>query len=113
MQSKLRYALTIAALTSLGLAGTAAAGDDYSKSPKPEPEASQGSAHSSDHSAHNDYSKLDQNSDGALTRAEAAKNKLLVQQWASLDTNNDGKLDQAEFSKFETSPAKDPKSATP
>lgn len=109
MQSKLQYALTIAALTGFGLAGTAMAEGDYSSKPNAEPQSSQGSAHSADKSAHNDYSKLDQNSDGALTRAEAAKNKLLVQQWDALDTNQDGKLDQGEFAKFETSPAKEPK----
>lgn len=45
----------------------------------------------------------DKNSDGKVSKAEAASNKKLASQFDSLDTNKDGNLDQAEFARFEGS----------
>jgi hypothetical protein len=44
---------------------------------------------------------IDKNSDGKVTRSEAASNQQLSQQFDSLDSNKDGALSQAEFAKFE------------
>ena len=45
----------------------------------------------------------DKNSDGKVSKSEAASNKKLASQFDSLDTNKDGNLDKAEFAKFEGS----------
>jgi hypothetical protein len=45
----------------------------------------------------------DKNSDGKISKAEAAGNKKLAAQFDKLDTNKDGNLDKAEFAKFEAS----------
>src|SRR5688572_15599491 len=45
----------------------------------------------------------DKNSDGKISKAEAAGNKKLAAQFDSLDANKDGNLDKAEFAKFEAS----------
>jgi hypothetical protein len=45
----------------------------------------------------------DKNSDGKVSKAEAASNKKLASQFDSLDTNKDGHLDKAEFARFEGS----------
>lgn len=45
----------------------------------------------------------DKNSDGKISKAEAASNQKLSQQFATLDKNKDGSLDKAEFAKFEAS----------
>jgi hypothetical protein len=45
----------------------------------------------------------DKNSDGKISKAEAAGNKKLAAQFDQLDTNKDGNLDKAEFAKFEGS----------
>jgi hypothetical protein len=43
----------------------------------------------------------DKNSDGKITRSEAASNPELAKQFNKLDTNHDGVLDMAEYAKFE------------
>jgi len=43
----------------------------------------------------------DKNSDGKVSKAEAASNQKLSQQFDSLDSNKDGNLDKGEFAKFE------------
>jgi hypothetical protein len=44
---------------------------------------------------------MDKNSDGKVSRSEAASNKELSQQFDQLDRNKDGNLDKGEFAKFE------------
>ena len=43
----------------------------------------------------------DKNSDGKISKAEAASNKELSAQFDKLDSNKDGNLDKGEFAKFE------------
>ena len=45
----------------------------------------------------------DKNSDGKVSKSEAASNKKLASQFDTLDTNKDGNLDKGEFAKFEGS----------
>jgi len=45
----------------------------------------------------------DKNSDGKVSKSEAATNQKLAQQFDSLDSNKDGNLDKKEFAKFEAS----------
>lgn len=44
---------------------------------------------------------VDKNSDGKVSRSEAASDKQLSQQFDKLDANKDGNLDKGEFAKFE------------
>ena len=44
---------------------------------------------------------VDKNSDGKVSRSEAASNQQLSQQFDKLDANKDGNLDKGEFAKFE------------
>lgn len=44
---------------------------------------------------------VDKNSDGKVTRSEAASNPELSRQFDQLDKNHDGSLDKAEFAKFQ------------
>jgi len=43
----------------------------------------------------------DKNSDGKITKAEAASNPDLARDFAKLDANKDGSLDTSEYAKFE------------
>jgi hypothetical protein len=45
----------------------------------------------------------DKNSDGKISKTEAAGNQKLSQQFDTLDKNKDGSLDKGEFAKFEAS----------
>lgn len=45
----------------------------------------------------------DKNSDGKVSKTEAASNKKLAAQFEQLDSNKDGNLDKGEFAKFEGS----------
>ena len=45
----------------------------------------------------------DKNSDGKVSKAEAADNAKLAAQFDKLDNNHDGNLDKAEYAKFEGS----------
>lgn len=45
----------------------------------------------------------DKNSDGKVSKAEAADNQKLAAQFDKLDTNKDGNLDKGEFARFEGS----------
>lgn len=49
-----------------------------------------------------EYTKIDKDKDGTLSKKEAAANKELTKQWVTLDVNKDGKLDEAEFAQFES-----------
>jgi hypothetical protein len=44
---------------------------------------------------------VDKNSDGKVTRSEAAGNAELSKQFDTLDSNKDGALDKGEFAKFQ------------
>lgn len=48
------------------------------------------------------FSKLDRNHDGYISKKEAKANPKLYKEWKQADANRDGKLDQAEFAQFET-----------
>ncbi len=48
-----------------------------------------------------EYSRLDKDKDGMISKKEAASNKSLTAQWSTLDVNKDSKLDEAEFAQFE------------
>src|SRR5581483_6378175 len=52
-----------------------------------------------------DFSGIDKNTDGAITKAEAqaSQNKDLAKQFSKLDKNRDGKLDAGEFAQFSAS----------
>lgn len=52
-----------------------------------------------------DFSGIDKNTDGAITKAEAqaSKNPDLAKQFSKLDKNHDGKLDAGEFAQFQAS----------
>lgn len=54
-----------------------------------------------------EFTKLDKDKDGMISKKEGKKNKELADRWNTLDANQDGKLDQAEFAQFETAPATD------
>lgn len=56
-----------------------------------------------------EYTKLDKDKDGTLSKKEARKNKRLSKNWSTLDANKDDKLDPAEFAQFEAMP-KEPES---
>lgn len=43
----------------------------------------------------------DKNSDGKISKSEAASDQKLAKQFDRLDSNKDGNLDKAEFAKFE------------
>lgn len=47
------------------------------------------------------FSTVDKDSDGSISKREAATNKGLTKKWDALDANKDGKLDQGEFAQFE------------
>ena len=50
-----------------------------------------------------DMMGTDTNSDGKISKSEAASNKDLAKQFDKLDANKDGNLSQPEFAKFEAS----------
>lgn len=43
------------------------------------------------------FNALDANNDGKLSKAEAAKDKKLMQKWKEADRNNDGTVSRAEY----------------
>jgi hypothetical protein len=43
------------------------------------------------------FNEMDKNSDGKLTRDEAAGNKALLAKWKEADSNNDGVLTRGEY----------------
>lgn len=54
------------------------------------------------HTSKMDFSELDTNHDGTISKEEAAANPKLYQDFKNLDKNGDGKLEKAEFARFET-----------
>lgn len=49
----------------------------------------------------NEFSSLDANGDGYISREEAASDDEIANNWSEADQNNDGQLDQSEFAQFE------------
>ena len=47
------------------------------------------------------FASVDKDSDGSISKKEAASNKDLTKKWDNLDSNKDGKLDSGEFAQFE------------
>jgi hypothetical protein len=54
-----------------------------------------------------DFSSIDKDADGSVSKKEAASNRDLTKKWDTLDANKDGKLDQGEFAQFEASGSMD------
>ena len=50
------------------------------------------------------FAQLDANSDGYISKDEAAADATLVGEWSKADTNKDGQLDKSEFSALEMAP---------
>jgi hypothetical protein len=107
-----KTAISIAALAIFGLASTAWADDMGTDT---EADASLESSSTStdtdvdvdanintDTTARPELSSLDSNSDGKVTRTEAASDATLTAQFDDLDENDDGSLTEAEFAEFET-----------
>ena len=84
---------TLAAIAAVTLAGSAFAQDSTKHGGVPGIDV--------DVNANASMPMADKNSDGKVSKAEAASNKELSAQFSSLDTNKDGNLDKAEFAKFE------------
>lgn len=91
MQTKV---ISLAALAAAFAFGTAVAQTTPPTSTSPGADAGTAGA---------EYTKMDKDKDGTLSKKEASKNKELTKQWDTLDVNKDGKLDEAEFAQFETS----------
>ena len=84
---------TLAAIAAVTLAGSAFAQDSTKHGGVPGIDV--------DVNANSSMPMADKNSDGKVSKAEAASNKELSAQFATLDSNKDGNLDKAEFAKFE------------
>jgi hypothetical protein len=92
-------AIHLSALAAVLVSGAALAqGSPTSPTSPSSPPTSSGSG------AGAEYSKLDKDKDGTVSKKEAASNKDLTKQWDTLDVNKDGKLDEAEFAQFQASP---------
>jgi hypothetical protein len=91
--SRLVTAGVVAAL--LPLAGA------FAQSPPPasEPPAQQGAT----------FESLDTNSDGKISKAEAASNSSVSQQFSKYDRNSDGFIERDEVSAANSAPAESPK----
>lgn len=87
-----RHAYELIALTAIATAALALA----------VPAGAQGMGGGMTQSTHQEFSKLDTDKDGNVTKKEAAPNKELSKRFEELDANRDGKLNQGEFAKFET-----------
>lgn len=48
-----------------------------------------------------DFSAVDTNGDGYISKSEARNVPTLREQWSRADANGDGRLDQAEFAQIE------------
>jgi EF hand len=83
----------IAAVAALTLAGSAFAQSDSQGVPGVDVDVN----------ANVNMASTDKNSDGKITKTEAASNSKLTKEFDKLDANKDGSLDQGEFAKFEAS----------
>jgi len=84
---------TLAAIAAVTLAGSTFAQDSTKSGGVPGVDV--------DVNANASMPMADKNSDGKVSKAEAASNKELSAQFSKLDTNKDGNLDKGEFAKFE------------
>lgn len=100
MQFKKLY---LAALAAAAVSGTAI-GQGI---PPPGGSVKEDKPASSASSGGTEFTKLDKDSDGKVSKKEAKSNKDLTAKWNTLDTNKDGNLDQAEFARFEAAPSLD------
>lgn len=98
---KLKTKLCVAALTvvSAGLALPAIAQVGGGSYPSTSTQSGPGSA-APTASPSADFSKLDANGDGSISKQEARKDKAVGKAFDSLDTNKDGKLDASEFAAY-------------
>jgi hypothetical protein len=85
---------TLAAAAALMLAGVALAADDTKRGVP-------GIDVDVNADANIKMPMVDKNSDGKVTRSEAASNADLSRQFDKLDANKDGALDKGEFAKFQ------------
>jgi hypothetical protein len=90
-----RYIPSLTAAAVLALSGTALAQDSTKSGGLPGVDV--------DVNANISMPMADKNSDGKVSKAEAAGNAKLAAQFDQLDANKDGNLDKAEFAKFEGS----------
>jgi hypothetical protein len=90
-----RKITSLAAVAAVTLAGSAFAQDSTKQGGVPGIDV--------DVNANASMPMADKNSDGKVSKAEAASNKELSAQFSKLDTNKDGNLDKGEFAKFEAS----------
>jgi EF hand len=91
MESQMNATLKVAALAAL-MTSAAAFAEDPSKQPAAEtPQATEGEWP--------DFSKLDTNGDGNLSKEEASANAALGAKWDELDADKNGSLSSAEYSK--------------
>lgn len=65
-------------------------------------ETTQGTSASGSSGSTMDFSKVDEDGNGFISRAEAARHGRLGDNFKRLDRNQDRQLDKAEFSRFET-----------
>jgi hypothetical protein len=84
---------TLAAIAAVTLAGSAFAQDSTKSGGAPGIDV--------DVNASASMPMADKNSDGKVSKAEAASNQELSKQFDKLDANKDGNLDKGEFAKFE------------
>jgi hypothetical protein len=89
----------IAAVAALTLAGSAVA--------QSQPENQGVPGVNVDVNANVNMASTDKNSDGKISKSEAASNQKLTKEFDKLDANKDGNLDQGEFAKFEASASGD------
>lgn len=52
-----------------------------------------------------EFSQVDADQNGMITRSEATALPKLYEKWDEADSNSDGMIDQVEFSRFEARPA--------
>ena len=86
---------TLAAAAALVLSGAALAQDSTKSGGVPGVDV--------DINANVSMPMADKNSDGKISKAEAAGNEKLKAQFEQFDSNKDGNLDKKEFAKFEAS----------
>lgn len=87
------------ALSENALAQTGSPSSAYPGSSNSSPASNNSSPGSASSSA--EFSKLDTNGDGYISKKEAAKNKDLSKKFDGLDVTKSGKLSPADFAQFE------------
>ena len=87
----------------LAIAAAAAAGSALATGPGAEKTGSvdERAAAGSSESPTEEFSRLDADGDGSLSREESGINPELAERYDDIDANEDGSIDRAEFSAFE------------